>query len=462
MDPEHEETDVKNYTERDTSDDLFKEKDGSLSTVNRNEKENAPDDMAASDHEDKNFEIMKSTEKPAVGAALSEPRENSGNDLHGVDITTDLEVKMNEVNELPMSSEETVVFKVHSSDEDVLPKSHLDSPEEETTACAQKEEEDEEVESKPVPLHTEDISWEEYKESLRELCEERDKVSQHNSQLQMKLAEYFRKKAWNDSQLEKETHTSEPLQVYKKYINILTDLKQRVTTNSEKAQQQTEELRIQAQEKLDQVENEWRALMALKQDVAVSALSQHLGKQAAQVKVESILAAEQLRQDELIKLRLKHIKLRIKIQRLEADLRDGEERDKDPLQIQFEQLQAEKLEQKNQSVLCFLTFHQLLSNTKEKLYWSQMEIQAKRDQLAELEAMVARKRDLLTKTKQARNRLQRDNQRLKEHRGLLGNRVLLQDFEDTVDAADCLEEQLENLKCREAEIVFSCGIHDSR
>lgn len=86
-----------------------------------------------------------------------------------------------------------------------------------------------------------------------------------------------------------------------------------------------------------------------------------------------------------------------------------------------------------------------------------MEVQAKREQLAEVEAVIARKRDLLTRTKQARSSLQRDNQRLKERRGLLGNRVLLRDFEDTVDAADHLEEQLENLKRRQAEIVLSCG-----
>lgn len=98
-----------------------------------------------------------------------------------------------------------------------------------------------------------------------------------------------------------------------------------------------------------QVENEWRVFMALKQDVAVTMLSRRLGKQAAQAKVESTLASEQLRQDELIKLRLKHIKLRIRIHRLEAELRDREQRARDPLQLQFEQLQAERLEQKQQA-----------------------------------------------------------------------------------------------------------------
>lgn len=84
--------------------------------------------------------------------------------------------------------------------------------------------------------------------------------------------------------------------------------------------------------------------MALKRDLAVTFLS--LGKQAAQAKVESTLAAEQLRQDELIKLRLNHIKLRTKIHRLEAELWNREEHTRDPLKLQFEQLQAERLELK--------------------------------------------------------------------------------------------------------------------
>lgn len=107
--------------------------------------------------------------------------------------------------------------------------------------------------------------------------------------------------------------------------------------------------------------------------------------------------------------------------------------------------------------MCCLEPSQLLSNLKEKLFWSQAEVQAKQEELAEVEATVARKRELLTRTKQARKSLQRDNLRLKEQHGLLGNRVLLRDFEDTVDASNDLEERLENLKDTQAEIVFKCS-----
>lgn len=86
-----------------------------------------------------------------------------------------------------------------------------------------------------------------------------------------------------------------------------------------------------------------------------------------------------------------------------------------------------------------------------------MEVQTKRQQLTELEAAVATRKDLLTRTKQALNQLQRDNVRLNESRGLLGNRVLLRDFEETLDASDHLEKHLEDLKYQQAQAVFKCG-----
>lgn len=98
-----------------------------------------------------------------------------------------------------------------------------------------------------------------------------------------------------------------------------------------------------------QVEEEWRALVALKQDAAVSALSRRLGKEAAWAKVLSVLMEEQLQQDELTKARLRHFKLRLKIRRLETELREWEELSRDPLQIQIEQLQARRLEEKKQA-----------------------------------------------------------------------------------------------------------------
>lgn len=97
-----------------------------------------------------------------------------------------------------------------------------------------------------------------------------------------------------------------------------------------------------------QVDAEWRAFLAQKKKVAVPELRRHLGSQAARAKVDSILEEEQQRQEELVKQRLKNIRLNTRIRRLEAALRSWEER-RDPVQVQFEQLQATRLEQKKQA-----------------------------------------------------------------------------------------------------------------
>uniref|UniRef100_UPI0037E994D8 cilia- and flagella-associated protein 184 n=1 Tax=Semicossyphus pulcher TaxID=241346 RepID=UPI0037E994D8 len=444
MDGERE-NEAKNGTERAVSADLFNEE---ISPMTENGNETVPSEIVASNHDE---ESMKATEEaPVKEAATSEPEENTGNEL--LDTNQNLDVKISTVNEQPISHEESVVFEIDCNDEDGPHRLHLETPERETTTP---QEEEDEAEEEPTPANKEDISYEEYKQFLQELSEQRDKASQHSSQLQVKLVEYL-SRGEDEAQVEREE--SEQLQEYERYMNILSELKQQINMELESAQQQEEALKGQSQEKLNKVEKEWRAFVALKQDVAVSVLSRRFRKQAAQAKVETILAAEQNRQDELIKLRLKHLKLRLKIHRLEAELRDRDEH-RDPFQLEFERLQAKRLvlkkkteKQKEESLK--ISSLQVLSNVREKLLWSQMDVKAKRQQLAEVEATLARKREVLTRIKKTCSNLQRDNVRLKECRGLLGNKVLLRDLEDTVDACEHLEEKLEKLKGRHAKIVF--------
>ncbi|XP_071375774.1 cilia- and flagella-associated protein 184-like, partial [Centroberyx affinis] len=377
--------------------------------------------------------------------------------------------------EQPLSREGSVVFEVNDN-EDGLPRLDLETPERQTTSPVQEEEEEEEEEKEKEPEEEEaaaaspdgvDIDYEEYTQLLHQLHAQREKLGQHSSQLQMKLVEYLRRKTWDDGQPEKEMLVSDREQRYKKFMSVLADLKQQHAGHSEAAQREEEELRLQTEEKLGQVENEWRALVALKRDAAVTALSRCLGKPEAQAKAEAVLASEQHRQDELVQLRLEHIKLKIKVRKLEAEVRVKEEPADELQGLDFEKLQAEKKElnkmiEKRSEELFKLRKKktgtmELLTNVKEKLQWSQTESQIKRAQLAEVEAEVARKRQELTRIKQARNGLHRDHLRLKQHSGLLGNTVLLRDFEDTLDASERLEETLGDLKSQRAETVLKCA-----
>ncbi|KAK5602467.1 hypothetical protein CRENBAI_010948 [Crenichthys baileyi] len=408
------------------------------------EKEDASTEIVSSDHEEKLSSSRKVKKDPPVEEeAICGPEQSSG---------------VKSISKQQLSQGQSDSFEIDSSNNKGFLGLNIETPK---TECPGQEEGEG---STVAATSNKNVPYEDSLQLLQELSTERDEASQLNRQLQMKLAEYFHNRPIDGGQLERDRPEEDQLQEYEKYIQTLSELKQQFSTASETAQQQAEELRLQSQEKLDKVEEEWEAFMALKQDAAVTMLSRRLGKELARSKVQSVLAAEQLRQNELTKLCLKHFKLRFKIRRLETELRDWNKHGEDPLQVQFEQLQARMLEQKKQVEKeseeslklqkkisgCL----EVLSNIKEKLHWSQLEVQAKRQQLAEVEVMMVKKRDLLIQTKQSRNNLQRDNQSLKERCGLLGNRDLLWDFEETVDSSEHLEKYLENLKSKQAKITF--------
>ena len=67
------------------------------------------------------------------------------------------------------------------------------------------------------------------------------------------------------------------------------------------------------------------------------------------------------------------------------------------------------------------------------------------------------KRDILSRTKKARDSLRIDNQKLRQKSGLLGNTPLLRDFEERKDEGDQLRAKLERLKRQHAELTLSCS-----
>lgn len=71
--------------------------------------------------------------------------------------------------------------------------------------------------------------------------------------------------------------------------------------------------------------------------------------------------------------------------------------------------------------------------------------------------LLLQKRDILSRTKQARDALRIDNQKLRQNCGLLGNEPLLRDFEERKDEGDDLRNRLEMLKMRHADLTLNCN-----
>lgn len=250
MDPEKEENEVKNETENVVTADSSNQEVISPNIVIGHE--GVPAGILTPDQES-----MKVTEEdaPDEEAATSEPEESGGHELAAVSITPteDSAVK---INDHAVLHQESVVFEINGDDgDDGPPRLHLETPEGEEKRPTQQEEGCGTEGEEPAAAHAEeeDISHEEHVQLLQELREERDKASRRSSHLQMKLAEYFAKKAGDDGLLERGLPVSEQLQEYEKNINILRELKQQLNTDSATVQQQAEELSLQCQEKQDEV-----------------------------------------------------------------------------------------------------------------------------------------------------------------------------------------------------------------
>ncbi|XP_077085184.1 cilia- and flagella-associated protein 184 [Siphateles boraxobius] len=306
------------------------------------------------------------------------------------------------------------------------------------------------------------INNKEHMDLLHELKAENEELRQLNGQLQTKIAEYLSKKT--SAKLEGDISGQEQ---YQKYMELMEDLKVQHHRSSEFHQQQTTVLRQQSLEKLNQVKQELRSFAALKYEAVMTALTGKVDKQAALAKVEQLQAVGLKQEDKLACVRLKSIKLKNKICQFEMALRSKRELADGLLLMDFEKVKAENKSFKDQMNKCNEELHILktkiacsvqgISHVKEKLHFMQIENKAKHTQLAKAETLVALKREVLTRTRQVRDGLRADNLKLQQRCGLLGNTTLLRDFEEKVDSSECLQQRLEMLKRRHAELILKCA-----
>lgn len=97
----------------------------------------------------------------------------------------------------------------------------------------------------------------------------------------------------------------------------------------------------------------------------------------------------------------------------------------------------------------------ILSQFREKLQFVEAENEGRKAELRDIDSALSQKRDILTQTKQARDRLWRNNLKLQQKCGLLGDEILLRDFEEKVDTVELLSQRLERLKRHHASLILT-------
>jgi len=301
------------------------------------------------------------------------------------------------------------------------------------------------------------------------MLEEREELQQRRYFLENKLAEYFRKKRGEekvDVDL-KRGQTADQEQRYVKYMAQLEDLRNEEMMEHDRYQREIEDLKADCHRAEKDVEEEIEMFRLYKRDVALGAVNSRTGKSLTLKDIEFLETRESQKTAEVVAVRLENIKLKNRLKKREQQLKAKEELAEGLHLIDFEQLKIEnqtyneKIEERNEELLKLrkkiTSTVQVLTHLKEKLQFVQAENQVQKANLKVLESTVANKRDILSRTKQARDALRIDNQKLRQNCGMLGNEALLRDFEQRKDESDLLEQKLERLKRQHAELTLSCS-----
>lgn len=291
---------------------------------------------------------------------------------------------------------------------------------------------------------------------------------QQNNVLQTKLAEYFRKKKADtetSGKSEMEKSIADQEQRYLKYIANLEDLRRQYTDLQEEYLVQIADLKSQCNEKQEKVDGETSKFMEFKKQIGLKSINSRSGKPVAPKELEVFLSNEHRKEAEVVQVRLKNIKLLNGLKKEEMALKSKEELAEGLHLIDFEQLKIEnqtyneKIEERNEELLKLrkkiTSTVQVLTHLKEKLQFVQQENQGQRNRLNEVDVQVAHERDLLTRTKQSRDALRIDNNKLRQNCGLLGNEALLRNFEDCVDTVDDKKKRLDLMRMEHAELTLN-------
>ncbi|XP_032349467.1 coiled-coil domain-containing protein 96 [Camelus ferus] len=310
-------------------------------------------------------------------------------------------------------------------------------------------------------------------EQYHSLMVERGRYQRYNIYLQHKIFEALRKKKGLDAaevpDKGTEPEAPEKEQAYLHHLVLLEDLRKQQADDLSWYHQELDQLKQQCREKLSEVEKEWLHFQALKKQVVMQAMGScrmQGGRQAALQEVEQIQALEDKKEKEMSAVRLENVQLKQSLVHFETRMKAQEDLTEGLLLIDFEQLKIEnqtfneKAEERNEELLKLRTKLtnnvQIITHVKEKLHFVDTENARKKSELMEIEAQVALRRDILTKTKQARDSLRIDNIKLNQKCGLLGKESLLRDMEEKVDRTEQLNRRLESLKQHHAGLTLSC------
>ena len=301
---------------------------------------------------------------------------------------------------------------------------------------------------------------------MQEQLEEHEALREHSLQCQAQIAMYLntRKAGGNAAAdtLNKGVQSAAGRALDGRESRYLTSLKQWVELREEIDRSAVHydtllmETRTTLEERVAKTKAIREAFSGFKREVALASENSRTGRPIPSKVVKAFEENETLKQEEVERVRLRNIRLRSEVRKLEASLRQKEELADGLHLIDFEQLKienqslSEKIEERNEDLLKLrkktTTTVQVLTHLKEKLQFVQKENVALKHVLDELEGDLASRRDVLQKLKASREAVKSDNVNLKAHSGTVTQPLLLDDLERQKELRYQLLEEIAELK----------------
>ncbi|XP_019852197.1 PREDICTED: coiled-coil domain-containing protein 96-like isoform X2 [Amphimedon queenslandica] len=320
------------------------------------------------------------------------------------------------------------------------------------------EEEDDEEEEEE---EEEEFDLNEAIETYKKLLGSIEKLQQTHHQLQHKIAEYLARKQL-ESKHDSERDSSDQEQRYQKCLEGLDEIQHELSEKQKEFEMEDAELMDACEIKKGQVSQARNEFVELVKGHASTCIR---GKKLSII--SDYLNTLEKKDGEVTQVRLENITLQSRIQKIDSLIKQKEQLAEGLHMIDFEQLRInnadlnDKIEERNEEIMKLkkkiTSTIQVLAHLKEKLQFLQAENAVKKSLLKDVDKQVAKKRDFLTRLKQAKDSVRAENNSLKQQGGLVGYHTLLRDFENKQDQSEKMKSDLERLQQRHSNLILQCN-----
>jgi len=303
--------------------------------------------------------------------------------------------------------------------------------------------------------------------SLQQREEERARLIREQVELQKKIAAFMATQKMRDAnapgsttnQLQKENDAASMAETERQYadtLNVILDLKNKIRRQQNESDVVAGELQYRLDEKQFKAEAISKSFSEFKREIALTSENSRTGKPIPSRMVDEFERWEARKNEEMEKVRLKNIMLRMNLKKLEKRLKTKEQLAEGLHLIDFEQLKienqtlSEKIEERNEELQKLRRKNtvtvQVLTHVKEKLQFVTKENESVKERLLQLDQELTHKREKLRRAKKERDRWRAANSNLKQNQGFASSDLLVADFEQRKLKLDFMKANLAELK----------------